>query len=101
MNNPLRLSALLLLALCAPVPGMAADGSGGFCLFEVPDDGSGTRKYINLPIVQFVELGPDELKIVYGGGSLGSGYVAKISLKHPDEGKAIIEQMRKTADKCD
>jgi len=79
---------------------MAAEGSGGFCLFELPDDGSGKRKYINLTIVQFVDLAKDELKIVYGGGALGSGYEAKVILKSPEEGRAILDRMRKTAVDC-
>lgn len=90
----------LMLLLALPMRSMAADGSGGFCLFELPDDGGGKRRYINLTIVQFVEVAKDELKIVYGGGALGSGYESKISLKSADEAKAVLERMRKTANDC-
>lgn len=100
MIRYLRLLTLLLLTLGSPLHSMAADGSGGFCLFELPDDGSGKHRYINLTIVQFVELGKDELKITYGGGALGSGYEAKVALKTPEEGKALLERMRKTAADC-
>jgi hypothetical protein len=79
---------------------MASDGSGGFCLFELPDDGSGKRRFINLTIVQFVELSKEEVKIDYGGGALGSGYEAKVVLKSPEEGRAILDRMRKTASDC-
>jgi hypothetical protein len=88
------------MSALSPMRSMAAEGSGGFCLFELPDDGSGKRKYINLTIVQFVEVGKDELKIVYGGGALGSGYEAKVSLKSPEEGRTILERIRKTASEC-
>lgn len=100
MMRRLSLASLLLLALWSPMPGMAADGSGGFCLFELPDDGSGKRKYINLTIVQIVEVSREEFKIVYGGGALGSGYEARVSLKNAEEGRALLERMRKTAAEC-
>ena len=100
MNRRLLHSALLLLTLISPLPSMAAEGSGGFCLFELPDDGSGKRRLINLTIVQFVELSKEEFKITYGGGALGSGYEAKVTLKSPEEGKAMLDRMRKTAAEC-
>ena len=94
------LSLLPLLPMLAPVPALAAEGSGGFCLFELPDDGTGKRKLINLTIVQYVEIGKDEFKIVYGGGALGSGYEAKVPLATPEDADALLERMRKTAADC-
>jgi hypothetical protein len=93
---------LLLLTLCLGLPVHATEdvnGNGGFCLFELPEDG-GKRRYINLNIVQYVEVGKDEFKIVYGGGSLGSGYESKFALKNPEEGKALMEQLGKAAQAC-
>jgi hypothetical protein len=100
MMRRLAFIFVLLLSALSPMHSMAADGGGGFCLFELPDDGSGKLRFVNLTIVQFVELGKEELKIVYGGGALGSGYEAKVALKDPEEGKAIIDRMRKTAGAC-
>ncbi len=73
--------------------------SSSFCLFELPTSG-GTQRLINLGIVQYVELMPDELRIAYGGGNFGSGHDAKISLKTREEGIAIIQRMRQTAREC-
>lgn len=100
MIRRLVLRSLLLAAVLSPVCSNAAEGGGSFCLFELPEDGSGRLRYINLTIVQFVELSKDELKIVYGGGALGSGYEAKVPLKSLDEGKALLEHLRKTAAEC-
>lgn len=100
MPRRLCLFVVLLLSLGLPVHSMAADGSGGFCLFQLPDDGSGKQRYINLTIVQFIELGKDELKIVYGGGALGSGYETRVVLSSPEQGKALLDRMRKTAADC-
>lgn len=100
MKNRLLLAIPLLLTALGTGRAVAADGSGGFCLFELPDEGTGKHKYINLTIVQFVEVSKDEFKITYGGGALGSGYEAKVVLKMPDEGRALLERMRKTAADC-
>lgn len=100
MKNRLLFSLPLLLCLWSPMPGMAADGSGGFCLFELPKDEEGKRRFINLTIVQFVDVSKEEIKIVYGGGSLGSGYEVKVALKSPEEGRALLDRMRKTAADC-
>ncbi|WP_131278349.1 hypothetical protein [Hylemonella gracilis] len=95
-------SFLLSLALGLLLPAHATvdvSGNGGFCLFELPEDG-GKRRYINLNIVQYVELGKDEFKIVYGGGALGSGYESKFALKGPEEGKALLDALGKAAQAC-
>ncbi|EYC52779.1 hypothetical protein AZ34_03800 [Hylemonella gracilis str. Niagara R] len=94
---------LLLVSLCLGLPAHATEevqaGQGGFCLFELPEDG-GKRRYINLNIVQYVEVGKDDFKIVYGGGALGSGHESKFALKSPDEGQALMERLLKTARAC-
>lgn len=94
----------LPFALCLLLPAHAAqvtEGSGGgLCLFELPDDGGGKRRYVNLNIVQYVEISKDEFKIVYGGGALGSGYESKLALKSSEEGKALLEEVGKAAQAC-
>jgi hypothetical protein len=101
--------AALLVSGCAhgqaPVP--AANGesltgkpaSSAFCLFEVPA-GGGIRKLINLGIVQYVELGSDDVRIFFGGGNLGGGHEARIPLKSREDGPALIARMQKTAQDC-
>ncbi|MBL8459813.1 MAG: hypothetical protein JNM92_10665, partial [Zoogloea sp.] len=58
MRTPLLL-ALLLQAL----PAAAQDaGSTAFCLFPVPADG-GVQRWINLGIVQYVDVRTDEVRL--------------------------------------
>jgi hypothetical protein len=102
--------AALLVSACAhgqaPAPAPAANGetvsgkpaSAAFCLFEVP--GGSTRKFINLGIVQYVELGADDVRIYYGGGNLGSGHEARFPLKSREDGPALIARMQKAAQDC-
>jgi hypothetical protein len=106
--------AALLVSACAhgqsgtdPSPAVAPAGEGvtgkaassAFCLFEVPGSG-GARKFVNLGIVQYVELAADEVRLYYGGGNLGSGHEARLPLKSRDEGPALIARMQKAAQEC-
>ena len=75
-------------------------GSTAFCLYELPPDEFGRRRWINLGIVQYIEAKDLELKIYYGGGSFGSGYEAKLSLAKPEDAIAAIEKIRKAAAAC-
>ncbi|OHC66512.1 MAG: hypothetical protein A2040_10620 [Rhodocyclales bacterium GWA2_65_19] len=75
-------------------------GSTAFCLFEVPADDNGKRRWINLGIVQYVEATRTEVKISYGGGAFGSGYDAKIPVPSMEEALTVIEKIRKTAASC-
>lgn len=100
-----RCLLVLPLAFCLLAPAQAGQvvterGGGGLCLFELPDDGAGKRRYVNLNIVQYVELGKDEFKIVYGGGALGAGYESKVPLKTPEEGQALLAELGKAAQAC-
>jgi hypothetical protein len=74
-------------------------GSTAFCLFEVPN-GSGTRRLINLGIVQYVELGTDDVRVYYGGGNLGSGHEARIPIKSREQGQEVVARMQKAARSC-
>lgn len=75
-------------------------GSTAFCLYEIPADEPGKRRWLNLGIVQYVEATRTELRIYYGGGSLGSGHEVKIPLASMEEAAAILEKLRKTAAAC-
>lgn len=78
----------------------ARSGSTGFCLYELPAESSGKRRWINLAIVQYVETTRDELKIVFGGGNLGGGYEARYSISSPDEASAQLQKMMEKARAC-
>lgn len=102
---PFRLSAALcLLGLLAAAGARAEDappptGSPSFCLFELPAAGE-KRQWINLGIVQYVEAGAGEVKIVYGGGNLGSGHEARVPVKTYEESEELLRRLRQTAQNC-
>lgn len=75
-------------------------GSTAFCLFEVPVDEPGKRRWINLGIVQYVEATRTEVKIAYGAGSFGAGHEAKFAVSSTEEAAAILEKMRRVAATC-
>lgn len=92
-----------LLALAVPRASNAEPvipGSTAFCLYEVPLDDTGKRRWINLGIVQYVEATRTEVKISYGGGAFGSGYDARIAVNSMDEALAVLEKMRQVAATC-
>ena len=95
------------IAVCAAlaIPALAdaetaVPGSGGFCLYRLPSDDSGKQRWINLGVVQFVEVGRDEVKVIYGGGNLGSGYEARIPVTSAEAAHAQLERMREAAAAC-
>jgi hypothetical protein len=75
-------------------------GSTAFCLFEVPADEAGKRRWINLGIVQYVEATRTDLKIAYGAGSFGAGHEAKIPVASVEEALTVLEKMRRVAAAC-
>jgi hypothetical protein len=75
-------------------------GSTAFCLYEIPGDEAGKRRWINLGIVQFVEATRTEVKISYGGGSFGAGHEAKIPISSAEEVAAVLEKIRRVAAAC-
>ena len=75
-------------------------GSTAFCLYEIPVDEAGKRRWINLGIVQYVEATRTELKISYGGGGFGSGHDVKIAVASMEDAAVILEKMRRVAAAC-
>jgi len=75
-------------------------GSTAFCLFEVPSEDGVRRRWVNLGIVQYVEVGSGEVRLVFGGGNLGSGHEARIPMASKDEGVAFVDRLRKVAGEC-
>jgi len=95
------LGAVLALAGARTVSAEAfIPGSTAFCLYEIPVDETGRRRWINLGIVQYVEATRTELKISYGGGSFGSGYEAKIPVNSMEDALSMLEKMRRMAAAC-
>lgn len=95
MRRILWLTACLLAS-----PVLAEDvGSSAFCLFPLPSD-SGVQRWINLGIVQYVDVRPDEVRIYFGGGNLGSGHEARIPAKSRDEAEQLLARLRHVAAAC-
>jgi len=92
--------ALGALPLAAETRSGAAAGSTAFCLYELPADGAGKRRWLNLGIVQYVELNRNELKIYYGGGNFGGGYEALIPIPAGTPVQDVLDKIRQTAAGC-
>jgi hypothetical protein len=94
----LVLGSLLCAATSAAAQESDRLGTSAFCLFELP--GGDKRLLINLAIVQYVEVARNEVKIAYGGGNFGSGHVARLPAKTPEERDALLARLKKTARAC-
>jgi len=90
----MKISCVLALSLTAS-HGFAAT----FCPWKVPNEAK-TERFINLTVVQFVDLSDDDVKIAFGGGNLGSGYDIRIPTKSREEGSKIIKSMQDAAKQC-
>lgn len=75
-------------------------GSTAFCLYEVPVDETGKRRWINLGIVQYIDATRSEVKIFYGGGAFGAGHDARIAVNGMEEALGILEKLRRVAAAC-
>ena len=74
-------------------------GSTGFCLYDLPGEGKGKRRSINLAIVQCVKTRRDKPES-FGGGNLGSAYDAVIPASSPDEASARLQKMTDRTKAC-
>ena len=95
------------LVLSAAVAGAAAahaqpviPGSTAFCLYEVPVDETGKRRWINLGIIQFVEAPRCELDISCVGGAFGRGREPRIAVNSMVEALVGIEKLHRVAAAC-
>ena len=77
----------------------SSTGSASFCLYGLPADGD-SQRFVNLGIVQFVDVHTDYVQLTYGGGNLGSGHEARIPVKSHDEALALLNKLRQTAEEC-
>ena len=97
---PVLCAAIALLGARMGFAQTVVPGSTAFCLYEIPVDEAGKRRWINLGIVQYVEMSFTELKIFYGGGSFGSGHEVKIPFSSKEEAAVIMEKLRRVAAAC-
>ena len=92
--------SLITAQRCVAVEADAATrASSAFCLFELPPDAD-KRTWVNLGIVQYVELHATELRLYFGGGNLGSGHEFRLPIAGQDEGLAFMARMRAAAASC-
>ena len=103
------LASLRILLVCALLAGASpiraqvpatSAGSVAFCLYELPADDGGRRRWVNLGIVQFVETSPSEVIIHFGGGHFGAGHEVRIVVANAADGLALLDRMRRTAASC-
>lgn len=96
----LVIAALALAASALVCAQPVIPGSTAFCLYEVPLDETGKRRWINIGIVQYVEASRSEVRIYYGGGAFGAGHDARIPVNSMEEAAAILEKLRRVATAC-
>ncbi|WP_293932812.1 hypothetical protein [Iodobacter sp.] len=70
-----------------------------FCPWPVP--GSDGKRFINLTVVQTIDISDEEIKVAFGGGNLGSGHEIKTAIKNRAEGQKILQEMSDAARRCD
>ncbi|WP_027468715.1 hypothetical protein [Deefgea rivuli] len=71
-----------------------------FCPWKILGEAKPER-FINLTVVQYVDIADDELRVSFGGGNFGSGYDVKIAIKTREDGLKILKAMQETAKQCD
>lgn len=94
----MTLATASALADEAPVE-MMLPASTGLCLLEVPGN-SATTRYVNLAIVQYVEISKERLRLVFGGGNFGAGYEADFPVKTREEALAQLRRIEQQAQRC-
>ncbi len=85
---------LILFLLSAPA------WSAPFCPWKIPGE-TKTERYINLTVVQYIEIGDESVRIAFGGGNLGSGHDVVMPVKNREEGRAVVSALEAAAKRCD
>ncbi len=98
---PILTTRLLRLAVPAlmlsfAVPAMAAP----FCPYKLPGEGK-MERYLNLTVVQYVDVGDDVVLVSYGGGNFGAGHELRIKVPNRAEGLEWLRKMSEAAKACD
>lgn len=89
-----------VLPVRAETAAAAAGGSASFCLYELPPNEDGKRRWLNLGIVQYIELNRNELRLYYGGGNFGGGYEVRLPLASPAQAEETLDRLRQAAAAC-
>jgi hypothetical protein len=71
-----------------------------FCAWKIPQD-TKPERWINLTVVQFIDVGDEEVRISFGGGNLGSGHDIRIPTKNREESVKLLKSMQDFAKQCD
>ena len=92
--------ALPFIAATLALPAMAAP----FCVWKVPASKDAAMKfdrYLNLTVVQYIDVSDTDVHIVFGGGNLGSGHDLHIPVKNRAEGQRIVQDLTDVGHACD
>ena len=91
----------LFLGLILPLSLTAASSfAATFCPWKAPAEVKPER-FINLTVVQYVDLSDEEIRISFGGGNLGGGYEVKVATKNREDGMKILKSMQEASKQCD
>ncbi|MBB5191228.1 hypothetical protein HNQ50_001951 [Silvimonas terrae] len=95
---------VFLLAFLAAGLTSAAAEAAPFCLWHAPwgkDMQGKPDRWLNLTVVQYVDVTDNDVHIVFGGGNLGSGHDLHIQVKNRDEAQKVLKDLNDTAKACD
>lgn len=90
---------LLALLFSACTFSHAAESAPAFCLYKITNDGKSER-FVNLTVVQYVELNDTDVKLFFGGGNFGAGHEVKLPVKNRDEGRQLLRDLQKAGKEC-
>lgn len=101
MMMPILTTRLLRVAL--PVLTLSLTGAANaapFCPFKLPGEGK-MERYLNLTVVQYIDVGDDVVLVSYGGGNFGAGHELRIKVPNRAEGLEWLRKMGEAAKACD
>ena len=78
----------------------ATSAAATFCPWKAPGEAKPER-FVNLTVVQYVDIADEELRVSFGGGNFGSGFEIKIATKSREDGLKILKTMQDAAKQCD
>lgn len=84
----------LMLSLAVPVT------AAPFCPYKLPGEGK-VERYLNLTVVQYVDISDDTVLVSYGGGNFGAGHELRIKVPNRAEGLEWLRKMSDAAKACD
>ncbi|MDR3427213.1 MULTISPECIES: hypothetical protein [Silvimonas] len=96
-------STFLVASLFAALTS-ASVAAAPFCLWHAPwgkDVQGKPDRWLNLTVVQYVDVTDNDVHVVFGGGNLGSGHDLHIPVKNRDDAQKILKDLTETARTCD